>query len=240
LVERNLPEAILLDLDDTIVSHSDGTEELWQKLCYQYAAMIEGLNPDVLYSAVREISHWYWSDFERHRLGRLNMKETRREYIALTFSKLGVENREVSNRLADAYTEQREDLVYLFPGAFNTLQTLKNQGIKLGLITNGTSETQRAKIEKFGLAPFFDCITIEGEFGQGKPEIEVFRHTLGKLNVKAAGAWMAGDDLARDIAGANNAGIYSIWIDPENRGLPEDSPGKPDRIIQSISRLLLT
>ena len=40
----------------------------------------------------------------------------------------------------------------------------------LAMITNGASATQRAKIERFHLAPYFDHILIEGELGFGKPE----------------------------------------------------------------------
>lgn len=238
MTEQNFPKAVLLDMDDTLVSHTAGTEELWRTLCHRHAVLIEGLSPDLLYTTHKDTRKHYWSDIERHRTGRLNLKATRREIVALTFSRLGIYNTEISNSIADSFTEQREDLVYLFEGVHDTLRRLKERGIKLGLITNGASQLQRAKIEKFGLEPFFDCITIEEEFGQGKPEPQVFLHTLEKLKVEAEDAWMTGDDLIRDIAGANNTGIYSIWIDLENKGLPVDSPVKPGRIIQSISQLL--
>ena len=51
----------------------------------------------------------------------------------------------------------------------------------LGLVTNGDATQQRDKIERHGLARFFDAIVIEGEFGAGKPDEIVYRHALGEL-----------------------------------------------------------
>jgi FMN phosphatase YigB (HAD superfamily) len=49
---------------------------------------------------------------------------------------------------------------------------------------------------------------------------------------------MVGDDLQRDIAGAQKLGIYSIWCDYGRNGLPEGSRVKPDKIINNIAELL--
>ena len=54
----------------------------------------------------------------------------------------------------------------------------------LALVTNGAAETQRAKIERFELAHRFHHIQIEGEFGQGKPELAVYRHALERLGCR--------------------------------------------------------
>ncbi len=58
------------------------------------------------------------------------------------------------------------------------------------------------------------------------------------LDVKPQQAWMVGDDLKRDIAGAKQAEIYAIWCDYENKGLPEGSNINPDKIIRDIAELL--
>lgn len=48
---------------------------------------------------------------------------------------------------------------------------------------------------------------------------------------------MVGDDLQRDIAGAQALGLFTIWVDWRSAGLPESSPVRPDRIIRSINEL---
>ena len=49
--DLSYPEAILFDLDDTIITGDVSTEELWKTLCYQHAVFIEGLSGDILFSS---------------------------------------------------------------------------------------------------------------------------------------------------------------------------------------------
>jgi putative hydrolase of the HAD superfamily len=79
-------------------------------------------------------------------------------------------------------------------------------------VTNGAAEVQRAKIERFELAPLFDAIVVEGEFGLGKPEPAVYAHALASLGVAAADAWMVGDNLEWDVLTPRRLGMKGIWI----------------------------
>ncbi len=232
------PEAILFDLDDTIITGEVGTEDLWKDLCYQYAKHIEGLEGEVLYSEISKAREWYWADPERHRIKRLDLIKARRELVDLVFSKLGIENEEVCYSLADSFTAKRQEMITLVPGAIDTLSHFKELNLSMALVTNGASEFQRPKIERFKLESFFDYILIEGEFGAGKPDKSVFMHTIDILGVSTENAWMVGDDLKRDILGANEAGIFSVWVDWQNKGLPDSAPAQPDRIINTISELV--
>ena len=235
---EELPDVILFDLDDTIIAQTRGAEKLWDELCERYASRIEGIDAQDLLSAIDEAKTWFWDDLERHRTGRLDLKKSRRNILAMAFEKLGIDNPELSIEIADTFTKEREERSFLFQGAVKTLEKLCSQGKKLGMVTNGASDMQRNKIERFKLEPFFHCITIEGEFGRGKPDKDVFEHTLKRLGVSAKDACMVGDDLGRDIAGAHEAGIYTIWVNWRNQPLPEDSKVIPDRIITSITELL--
>ena len=87
------------------------------------------------------------------------------------------------------------------------------------------------------LDAIFDFVFIEGEFGVGKPHPSVFTTAMAKLNVAASDTWMVGDDLERDIAGAQRLGIYSIWVDWREAGLPQSSMVLPDHIVRSITHL---
>jgi putative hydrolase of the HAD superfamily len=155
----------------------------------------------------------------------------------MAFSSLGIDAPEVARNLADEYAEMREGRAGLFPGAIDTIQYFRNRGIRLGLVTNGGSEMQRGKLKRFGLEPYFDHILIEGEFGAGKPDEGVFRHMLERFSVTPKDAWMVGDDLQRDISGAQALGLFTIWVNWRGGGLPDSSPIKPDRIVRSIAEL---
>jgi len=111
--------------------------------------------------------------------------------------------------------------------------------VRLALVTNGRGETQRAKIERFDLAGFFDHIQIEGEFGRGKPEPDVYHHALGKLGCPAREAWMVGDNLEWEVVTPQRLGLRGIWYDPDGDGLPAGSGARPDRIIARLADLLI-
>jgi putative hydrolase of the HAD superfamily len=83
---------------------------------------------------------------------------------------------------------------------------------RLAVVTNGTPDLQREKLEGVGLVPYFAIITISGELGSGKPDPRIFAHTLTRLGVRRRHAVMVGNDLTRDIRGARQAGIAGIWV----------------------------
>ena len=237
-MDSSLPKAVLLDLDDTILAHTLAGEKCWREVCQESAPKLDRVEADELYNAIRETADRYWSDPERHRQGRLSLPAARREIIVLALAKLGINTLEVAHGIADTYSVEREKPVRPFPQAIETLKHFRNCGCRLALLTNGSSELQRSKIERFDLAPFFDCILVEGEFGVGKPDEQIFLHALQQLNITAREAWMVGDDLERDIAGAQSVGIFAVWIDWRDEGLPESTSIQPDRIIRNLSELL--
>jgi putative hydrolase of the HAD superfamily len=232
------PKAVLLDLDDTLIIDDALTEQAWRAACRKFAPQIGSINDEELYKVIRMIANHYWENPEQHRSGRLNLYQSRREIVRWSLSSLGFKSDELADGLADTYSGEKERAITLVPGALETLQSLKKGGVRLALLTNGSPETQRRKIERFGLAAYFDYILIEGEFGAGKPDQRVFSAALGKLNVSPAQACMVGDDLQRDIAGSQRAGIFSFWVDWRGNGLPEDTSIQPDCVIRCVPELL--
>jgi putative hydrolase of the HAD superfamily len=115
---------------------------------------------------------------------------------------------------------------------------LREHGIPLALLTNGSSAVQRAKIERFGLARHFDDICIEGEFGCGKPDERVYRSALPATTSQPSNAWMVGDNLEWDVTAPMRFGLTGIWLDRFACGLPDSTPVKPHRIIFSLTELL--
>jgi putative hydrolase of the HAD superfamily len=234
----NLPTTIFFDMDDTIVDLAGTLVPCWRATCDNFIRHFDGLTAEELYTGIDTYREWFWSDPERHRTGRLDMKSTRREIVAEALRRMGRHEPVIAFELADAFTEARKEMLCLFPEAVRVLTALRASGIKLGLITNGGPEEQRHKIEKFALAVHFDAILIEGEFGVGKPDERVFRHMLAALDVAPADAWMVGDNLEWDIAGAQRVGIHAIWRDITGNGVPDQSPVKPDRIIRTLTELV--
>jgi putative hydrolase of the HAD superfamily len=231
------PKAILVDMDDTIVTYSDGAEQCWLDLCRRYAPRLPGVGADALLAAIERSRGWFWSDVERHRRGRLNLLAARTEIISLALAGLGTEAPEVAAEMAATYEAERDESVRLFPGALEALRKWRERGIRLALLTNGASGPQRRKIERFGLAAFFDCIVVEGEFGAGKPDESVYRHALRQLGAEPGEAWMVGDNLVWDVAAPQRLGITGVWLDCFGTGLPANKGVRPDYIVSSLVEL---
>jgi putative hydrolase of the HAD superfamily len=158
--------------------------------------------------------------------------------VGEAFAQLGIDAPEVVRSFADYYSALRDEAIRPLPGAIDALRAFSVRGLSLAVVSNGGAEPQRAKIDRFGLEPFFDAILIEGEWGVGKPDSSIFLEALCRLDVPPTDAWMVGDNLEADIAGGQAAGLYAVWNDLERRGLPESSSIRPDRIIHQLSDLL--
>jgi putative hydrolase of the HAD superfamily len=180
---------------------------------------------------------WYWADSERHKIGRKNINNARREIVKLALKEylnIGISKLE---ELADNYSNIHEDLWYLFDDVEETLQKIKERNIKLGIMTNGTSESQRRKLRRFDIEKYFDYIFIEGEIGYGKPDIKIYEYMLQTTGVECNKIIMVGDNLVWDIEPPQKLGIYTIWINTKEVIL-ENYNIKPDKIIQKISDII--
>jgi putative hydrolase of the HAD superfamily len=232
-----LPPVILFDLDDTILAYEAAAAGCWQAACTRHATDLDAPTLEKLYSAIQQQSDWFWSDEERFREGRLNLEEARRKVVAGALAAIGTPNPEAARAIATYRTALHEERITPFPGAIGVLQQLHAAHIRLGLVTNGASDKQRAKINRHNLTPFFDCIVVEGEFGCGKPDTRVFQHALRTLHATPAETWMIGDNLRHDIAPAQSLGITGVWHDFRNQGVPADAPCQPHRLIRSLTEL---
>ena len=234
----NLPLGMLIDLDDTIIDDTGSMQQCWVEVCNQAATSLDGLTGERLFAAIDARRDWFWSDPDRHRDGRLQLRETTVRIVTVALADLGIDSPGLARRIGETYRDIRDDRLALFPGALDTLAALREAGVRLAMITNGAAKPQRAKIERFELAGYFDCIIVEGEFGVGKPERRVYEHALESLGVAPDQAWCIGDNLEWDVAAPMALGVYGIWHDPQQMGLPADTPVKPDRVVHALSELV--
>jgi putative hydrolase of the HAD superfamily len=145
-----------------------------------------------------------------------------------------LEDTQGAEELAAHFSRTRRKLQRLLPDALETVVRLKAKH-KIGLLTNGAPDLQREKIAASGLGLLFDAIAVSGEHGIGKPKPEIFHRLLSELGVASSEAVMVGNSLERDIAGARNAGITSIWI--RIPGSEEPADVTPDATITGLAQL---
>jgi putative hydrolase of the HAD superfamily len=123
----------------------------------------------------------------------------------------------------------------------SVLNELKNRGYRLGIISNaGDDEDVQQLVDKARVRPYFDEILSSAALGIRKPNPRIFDTMLTKLKVERTRAAMVGDTLGADILGAQNAGLFSIFLTrraatPANRAHLDTI--QPDAIIDSLSDL---
>lgn len=187
---------VLFDLDGTLYDRDGAVREL---ASLQYAAFAEQLGP---VSAERYVERWL--ELDDHGLG------DKRSLHGVLARELGL-----SEALGEALREHFQDtyprLGRAFPDALSTLAALKDRGLPLALVTNGTVRSQETKVGRLGLEPFFDAVLISEREGVRKPERAIFERALSRLGVAPASAWHVGDHPMADVAGASAAGLSAIW-----------------------------
>jgi len=103
----------------------------------------------------------------------------------------------------------------LLDGARETLLTLADQGLALGIISN-TGLTSPEGYDRFleghGLRRLFEVLTLSTGLGAAKPADTMFLETLEALEVHPEAALHVGDSLRSDVAGANRVGMRTVWV----------------------------
>jgi putative hydrolase of the HAD superfamily len=234
----NKPEAVLFDLDDTLMKFDIVSDLAWKTSCDDFVRN----NPVCfsnreLFECLFKIRKWYWSDPVRHKKGRNDMKNARREVFGHALRELGFDDSEKIIETADGYTRLQEALWELFDGTVEALQSLQNLNIRMAVVTNGPSAVQRGKLERFGITRFFNHIIIDTEVGFSKPDARIFQTALDRLSLPPSAVWMIGDNLEWDVMGPQQLGIFSVWNDYRQKGLPPGSSVVPDMIVGSVAEM---
>jgi putative hydrolase of the HAD superfamily len=94
---------------------------------------------------------------------------------------------------------------------------------QLGVLTNGVTEWQRAKLDHHGLTDRVDAVVVSEEAGAHKPDAAPFELAADRL--PADERWMIGDDREADVSGARAVGWNGVHV-----AEPEDLPSVVERI----------
>ncbi|ELA9846046.1 HAD-IA family hydrolase [Vibrio parahaemolyticus] len=127
-----------------------------------------------------------------------------------------------------------------FPGVKEMLTDLRKH-YKLVVITNGPIFSQHPKLKATQMNEWVDHIIVGGEEPEEKPAASIFQKALNLVDVKPEEALHIGDSLAADIAGANNIGILSVWVNATGASNPtEITPNFEIRETVELKEILKT
>ena len=151
---------------------------------------------------------------------RLERKEiTKPELLNMRFANfyeaMGFEGN--PDEMRTSYQKRLGEQCFLLPGAFELLENLSKTH-KLYLITNGLKTTQSSRLSRSGILPFLSGVFISEEVGFEKPDRRYFEKVKEAIpGFKEEEALVIGDSLTSDILGGNNAGIRTVWFNPDGR-----------------------
>ena len=194
------------------------------------------VDPAALLAAYVVQASAFWKKLSVEHLS-LGITDTRSQLWADALLAVGIDDTALAERCAADYTRNRADVLELSPGALDCIETLRSQGAKLGLVTNGFAATHHEKIARLGLTALFDGLFIADEMGMVKPDPAVFRHACSVLGSEPQRTAMVGDRYDRDIVGAQSTGMFTVLVDVHAIPLP-DGATEPDAVVKNIAGVL--
>lgn len=190
-----------------------------------------GLGEDeAMFSRYKEINSALWLEYEK---GEVTQAGLRIERFKRLIDEYGfkLDSSEVSER----YVKRLGEGTFLLAGAKEFAERV-SQAIPIAIVTNGISEVQRSRLSHSEIAPYISEIVVSGDVGAAKPDPEILRIALERLNIKKEDAVMLGDSLRSDIAAANNIGMDSIWLSPSGETAKGDI--LPTYTVKSLAEAL--
>lgn len=189
-------KAVLFDLDGTLLNR-DASVELF--IDAQYGRLHEyvgHIGKEEFISRFIELDcrGYIWKD----RVYQQMVKEFK--IIGLTWKQL----------LQD-YVDYFQQYCVPFPNLHEMLQSLVDQSIPLGIISNGKGKFQMDNIKALGIEHYFETILISETEGIKKPDPRIFEKALQQLDIPANACLFVGDHPENDVKASRNVGMLGVW-----------------------------
>lgn len=241
--DRKRIQAVIFDLDDTLIDWSR-QEMSWEEYTrpmtdnvHRHLAAAGHTLPEgeEFYRRLRHEVEAQWEQARETWKG-----ASFREALRRTLQRFDVDEARVDlEALMQVYDWQPMPGVTVYDDALHVLEELRRRGYKLGLITNSFLPMWMRDVElrHYDLIDFFDARLTSGDAGYIKPHPAIYEQMLEMLGASAEGSVFVGDRPQNDIAGANEAGLISVLIDPPHLAR-EVNEHVPDFTIEQLQELL--
>jgi putative hydrolase of the HAD superfamily len=217
------PRALLFDLDGTLFDRDTSFLELVHDQYDCFADELDGIPREVFVGRVIEMDAHGYVD-----------KQVVYGRLAREFCLPEITGERLAVHFQDAYAAYSR----CFPEVPSALAALRAAGMKLGIITNGSTNMQEQKICQLGLADLMDEVLISEREGLRKPDRRIFDRALEKLHIPATEAWFVGDHPLVDIRGAFDAGLTPVWRYTPHWRRPE-IPAREIHGLDELVRILI-
>ena len=140
----------------------------------------------------------------------------------------------------DKHIVQKADFI---PGAKETMDYFEKEGYRIALVADGEWDSFQNVYRENGCGHWFEEWIVSEVVGEQKPSQKMFKTALDKMGLTDAdkpNIVMIGNNLRKDVLGANEFGIISIWLDWSPRYFHEvrNDLEKPDYIAKTPADLV--
>lgn len=219
---------LLFDLDHTLLDFAQAEEVALTQLLE--SMQVEDIQ--VFKDYYRPMNQAMWKDLEKGLIKKQDLINTR---FSRAFAHFGrqVDGREMAERYQEFLGQQGQ----IVAGADQLLQELTDRGYQIYAATNGVTYIQTHRLLNSPIQTYFTDVFISEQMGTQKPAADFFEKIAEQIGSSDKTSFlMIGDSLTADIQGANNAGIDSIWYNPEK--LANTSSARPTYIVSTYLELL--
>ena len=224
-------EFLFLDLDDTILDFHKAERIALSKTIREF-----GVEPtEEVLSRYHLINKWHWEQLE---LGKLTRAEVLENRFKVLFAELGVEVD--ATAVARTYEKNLSQGHWFLPGAEETVDLLSKK-YRLFLASNGTASVQKGRMTSANLYRFFETVFVSQEIGHNKPSKAYFDACFALIpGFDREKAMIVGDSLSSDIKGGINAGIKTVWVNPDHKPCGDIRPDYEIEALHQLPALLET
>lgn len=219
---------LLFDLDHTLLDFNAGEEVALTQFLQEMGV------EDILAfkNYYRPMNQAMWKDLEQKKISKQELIDTR---FSRAFAHFG---RQVDGRkMALTYQEFIGRQGQIFQGADQLLAELTNRGYQIYGATNGVTYIQVNRMANSPIQTYFKDVFISEQMGTQKPEALFYEKIAERIaGFERKQSLMIGDSLTADVQGGNNAGIDTVWYNP-NR-LANTSLAKPTYTVSNYQELL--
>lgn len=150
------------------------------------------------------------------------------EKLMDTYYKLGLESdvaittflRELTGKVDEnilqsgikGYLKAKPNFLKPYPYVLETLEILKSQGLKLGIVTDAPKEKAIQRLNAMNITKFFDIIVTYTESRVKKPDLLPFKLAIKKLDLNPEEILFVGDSFRRDIEPARKLGMNTLLV----------------------------
>ena len=218
-------EFLFLDLDDTILDFKKAERVAIGKTIRNF-----GVEPtEEILTLYHKINKWHWEQLE---LGTMTRAEILVNRFAVLFRELGKEVD--APACAKVYEKNLATGHWFLPGAEEAVDALSKK-YRLFLASNGTASVQKGRMTSANLYRFFETVFVSQEIGHNKPSKAYFDACFAAIpGFDPEKAIVVGDSLSSDIQGGINAGIKTVWVNPDHKSSGDI---KPDYEIEALYQL---